>query len=253
MSDLLLQKFRDQYRNSPTYMGHVELGTAAGGGGSRPVFATLEDGSVVFAKRAMDPNGVPEGAHEFMAARLGEMLGVYVPPVAFWRAPDGILYSLSLRAFRQPLTLQDANLAAEDWVGLEPLFSASWVFHTWIADTDHQGHPGNMILDSNSPIGQPQLACIDHAFSLSKSWHAGYPAAAPVANYYIHPDRMRREVVAAHVEKVQSILDDDCKSLLSLIPSDFLPDQLASVIFECLARRRAEIGAAFYPITRQLP
>jgi hypothetical protein len=47
-------------------------------------------------------------------------------------------------------------------------FAAARVFHTWIGDHDHAGHPGNVVVDLNSSEDRPGVAFIDHAYSMSR-------------------------------------------------------------------------------------
>ena len=246
--------FRLAWQASPIYSGPLEILGAAGGGGSRPSrVRLLPSGVIAFAKPAFNASGIPEGAHEFIASELAYLCGVTVPPVGFWKSASGEPYALSIRAFQEPITWGAALplLGPSDLAALRSTFSASCVFHTWINDVDHNGHPGNLVVDARSPTGQPAVSFIDHAFALTYAWsEAAAPAAMP-PQYYANPLELVAEEVARAVERVQSISRETCKSLILRIPADFLPAARADAILDCLQRRAGELPSAFAAVLRR--
>jgi len=239
--------FRAQWRSSPIFSGPVEVIGPAGGGGSRPSRVRLPDrGCSAFAKKAFSSVGVPEAAHEFLASELGNILNVPVPPVGFWWNNDEP-YALSIRAFPEPITWGESlpNLTPADHQSLYPVFSRSCVFHTWIADVDHFGHPGNLAVDARSPPGGVRISFIDHAFAFTHSQRTADAPAAMPPHYYMAMTDMQRAAIAATIERVNDISRDDCKALISRVPADFLPQAVASMILDCLMRRAKELTLAF--------
>lgn len=247
--------FRADWQACSLYSGDVEVLGDAGGGGSRPSRVRLKPANIIaFAKPAFSRGGVPEGAHEFIASELSHMMtGVTVPPVGFWKTPTGELFALSIRAFQEPITWGDAlpALTADDHVALRPVFSASCVFHTWINDVDHNGHPGNLIVDAKGSPGNPKVAFIDHAFALTHQWSDGSPPAAMPPHYYAQADDFVAKEVAATIERVHSISREARKSLILRIPTEFLPAATADAILNCLERRANELTSAFAAVLRR--
>jgi hypothetical protein len=111
------------------------------------------------------------------ASKLAYLIGVPVPPVGFWHDLKANSYALSIRAFHESVHWGDALFIDADREALITIFSASAVFHTRIADANHDGHLQNVVVDPNSPAGAPEVAFIDHAMSLGAAWHSGLPIA----------------------------------------------------------------------------
>ena len=120
-----------------------------------------------------------------------------------------------------------------------------WVCHTWIYDTDHYGHPGNIMVDARSSVGNPRIAFIDHAFSMGASWNPdSAPAQAPDA-YYLPVGAFPKTTVSTLVKSVQNASEEAVNGLISCVPSDFLNTDRASLVRQCLVRRQGELERAF--------
>lgn len=134
------RQLRAAWRSSCIYDGPVEIIALAGGGGSRPHQVRLGGGCMAYAKRAFNASGVPEGANEFIASEIALRLEVPVPPVGFWTDPGDVRHAISVRAFAEPITWGEVlpQLTVPLPSTLIETFAKAWVFHTWIADSDHR-------------------------------------------------------------------------------------------------------------------
>jgi hypothetical protein len=146
------------------------LGPAIGTGEAGSFHISSADGRRGACKPAFGANSLPRAAHEKIAADLAFQLKLSVPACCLWTDPQtGSRYSISAWAFAQALMWRDvvARLSATFKKNAAPAFSAARVFHTWIADTDHYGNDGNVIVDMAKGEDAPGIAYIDHAYSMS--------------------------------------------------------------------------------------
>jgi hypothetical protein len=239
-------EFRERWRSRPIHDGQVEfLGDSGGFGSSPQRVRLLPGGCVAFAKRALNSAGEPEGAHEYIASELANLIGVSVPPVGFWHDNTGNAFVLSIRAFRETVHWNEVRVTAVDQEALRPIFSASAVFHTWIADVDHSAHPENLVVDPGFPEGHPRVSFIDHAQSLTAVWRKGDPPATPPEEYYIGIDGYLRESVLDAIQRANGVSERVRESMISRVPVSLLPAAKAATILECLRCRASELRAAF--------
>jgi hypothetical protein len=116
MWDAKAEEYRTRWNADSIFAGSIDVLGPAPGGESASLRVMLEGRCLAFAKPSLHPDGSPRAAHEYLAFRLGDAVGVRVPPVAFWRRPDGAQYSLSVRAFPESVTWHDAQagMTADD-------------------------------------------------------------------------------------------------------------------------------------------
>jgi hypothetical protein len=239
-------EFRERWRTRPIHDGQVEiLGYSSSHGSSAQRVRLLPSGCIAFAKRASNDDRRSDGAHEYVAAELANFLGVSVPPVGFWYNTGGRAFVLSIRAFREMARWDEVDLTAADHEALRPIFSASAVLHTWIAEADHTANPGNLIVDAGSPAGNPRVSFIDHSLSLTAVWTSGHPPASLPEQYYIRPEAILRESVSSTIDKVHGVSERVLESMISRIPESLLPPPKGKTVLECLRRRAGELRAAF--------
>jgi hypothetical protein len=254
MWDAIAEEYRTRWKADPIFAGSIDVLGPAPGGESASLRVMLEGRCLAFAKPSLHPDGTPRAAHEFLAFRLGDAVGVRVPPVAFWRRPDGAQYSLSVRAFPESVTWHDAQagLTADDRESLALDFCGGLVLHTWIDDGDHHGHGGNVVLDARAAPRQLHAAFIDHAFALSWRWSRGSKPATVVQPYYLPLGSLPQAEVAARLESVLGLSVGMIHSFVSLVPPDFLTPDRASRVIDCLDQRRTELSAAFGAVREAL-
>jgi len=163
--DNVRREFRDKWKSNPIYDGVVEFIGDSRGQGSSPKRVRLgTQGHPAFAKLAISAASEPEGAHEYVASELAYLIDVSVPPVGFWFDDTGNKFVLSVRAYREMAHWDEVQISDADRQALLPLFSASAVFHTWIADVDHCGHPDNLMIDAASADGDPRVSLLTTLF-----------------------------------------------------------------------------------------
>jgi hypothetical protein len=134
------------------------LGAAIGRGEAGSYHATSDKGCRAACKPAIHANGTPRGAHELIASNLARELHLPVPAVCLWiHSGTGALFAISAWAFAQALTWGEiaTRLSATFMQNAAATFSAARVFHTWIGDADHNGNPGNVIVDVTSTDSHP--------------------------------------------------------------------------------------------------
>ncbi len=205
----------------------------------------LPSGCIGYAKRAVTATGVTEGAHEYIAAELAFLIGVPVPPVGFCHDNAGHHFSLSIRAFDEALHWGEIPLSEAEHEYLRPVFSASAVLHAWIGDVDHAAHPQNLMIDAKSHEGQPRVAFIDHAMSLTAAWKMGDEAASLPQEYYIEPDKFLRESISGTLQKIRGVSQRVLESTISRVPQAYASTAKRTAILECLRCRAKELQAAF--------
>lgn len=237
------RSYRARWAASPIYSSSVRVIGAAGGAGSRPNRVMLDDNIIAFAKPAFDSNGVPEGAHEFIASRLAEMMGIPVPPVGFWIDTAGSPAALSIRAFPESRPLQEVHsgMTPADHASMQSVLLAGYVFHSWIHDPDR--HFGNVIVDSRSPEGRIQIAFIDHAWALTRTW-SDNSAPATLNQHYQGLDMAGVNVaqLSAIIDRISKISDDAINDILYQIPEAFLREPHRSLVRRCITRRARELA-----------
>jgi hypothetical protein len=224
------------------------------GNGSGCFQVRLAEGCVAYAKQATNGHDrvTPDAAHEYIAAELADMVGVYVPPTRLSRADDGALFALSVRAYPEAVTWGEVvnHFTPVQAQSLFPQLSAMWVFHAWIGDLDHQGpHPFNMMVNARlSADGSAEVAAIDHARSLSYDRSPEAMSVRPPSPYYIPLASVSHSVVAAQIDRVHSITKESCNSLISRVPPSFLKPERGRFILAGLESRASKLREVFQSI-----
>lgn len=232
------------------------LSGQVGDGVSGSFWATRSDGIQAVAKPAYQQGVVPNAAHERIAAELAYRIGVPVPPVQLWDAQQGRgLFAVSAFPFRQPLTWRQAQgiLTPTFRQNALPMLATGYVFHAWIADTDHANHDGNLLVDAECTEDAPGVSFIDHAYSLSVGWQPGSAACQPLSTYYAAPSALPPSVIADTVGRIQAVTDQEIAAIVDAVPVAYLPTVTAQIIKQCLSQRRQELPAAFGIATGATP
>lgn len=200
-----------------------------------------------FAKPALEKPGMPAGAHEKISADLAFQVGVPVPGVVLWdRAEDGAQFCVSMNAFRQSFRWrQVANRVSDEFhFRCRDVFALGAVFHTWIGDTDHNGHPDNVLVDGAS-IENPRLAFIDHAHSLSRSWAVRKEPVKRLSAYYCPLDDLPRNALIDAVDRVLQVNEEQVARIVDRIPEGYLEARRRELVISNLVGRREQLGALF--------
>ena len=124
-------------------------------------------------------------------------------------------------------------------------FSAARVFHSWIGDTDHNGNPGNVVVDVTSTDARPGVAFIDHAFSMSHdaAFQARPLVALPVS--YVPAALLDVAATRGMVSAINGFDANFIESAVRRIPETFLPTDRGKAIIQGLLKRRGELSGAF--------
>jgi hypothetical protein len=224
------------------------LGPAIGTGEAGSFHITSAEGRRGACKPAFGANSVPRAAHEKIAADLAFQVKLSVPPCSLWREPhSGSLYSISNWAFPQAMMWRDVapKLSATFKKNAAPPFSAARVFHTWIADTDHNGNDGNVIVDVTKGEDFPGIAFIDHAYSMSIGPDFATAPVQPLGFHYIPQDHFDADATAKMVRYINDLEATMIESIVRRLPLEFLPPDRAEVIIKGLLKRRPELAGAF--------
>ena len=205
-------------------------------------WASRIDGIRAVAKPAVSTSGEVRGAHEKIASELALLCGVPVPPVQLWTdTSTGERYSLSAAAFPQALTWAQAqpSMNAEFRRNLIPVLTAGYVFHSWIDDRDHGGHPENLLVNAGSSEEDPAIAIIDHAFSMTHGWKSGIPIFRLLDTYYFSSVAERAvDVMDAMVSQIEAIDEGTILHIVNRVPTDYLDDRLKNLIISGLQSRK---------------
>jgi len=124
------------------------------------------------------------------------------------------------------------------------IFAVGFVFHNWIGDGDHGGHPGNLMVDIDSPDNNPGLAFIDHAFSMSQGWTAGSAPIQIIGAYYCPMDQMPKNAMVDAIARLRDATSGRIEEIVRRIPPDFLSKERADIIIKNLIERRELLPAA---------
>jgi hypothetical protein len=242
------EQVADEWAAQPQTAEKWKLVGPIGVGESGSFHAAAENGRRGVCKAAFHGGGAPRAAHERIASCLARSLQLPVPPVCLWRDPaTSQLYSISAWAFAQALTWGEiaTRLSAVFMQNVAATFSAARVFHTWIGDTDHNGNPGNVVVDVGSTDARPGVAFIDHAFSMS--YTAGFDTAAPAAVpvSYIPAALMDAAATRQMVKSINGLEANFIEDTVGQVPDPFLPADRRSAIIRGLLKRRVELATAF--------
>lgn len=224
------------------------LGSPIGTGESGSYHVTSAAGRRGACKPAFASDTTARAAHEKIAADLAHSLKLSVPACCLWTdQATGKQYSISMWAFSQADTWGQVlpTLSRTFLTNAAPAFAAARVFHTWIADHDHAGHGGNVVVDLTSSEDKPGVAFIDHAFSLSRVPGFDSHPVAPLAIHYIPPDLEDRGAIQQMCQYINDLEDTMIEGIVRRVPAEFLPLDKADVIIKGLLRRRQELPQAF--------
>lgn len=182
-------------------------------------------------------------AHERLAFDLACLVPLPVSPVVLWRADHPNLYkrgrSISCWSFPQAMkwsvALTQGLISNDMKKAAAPIFAAMRVFHTLIGDTDRKGD--HVFVDLNGSDNEPQLAFIDHAYSLSYGMRANWP---PCGHYLpeIPEDHAVMRETAAEYGKID---DGRYAELVNRMPRSYLPDAAAQHILAGLLARKGNL------------
>ena len=193
---------------------------------SRLLSCVSDKGCRAACKPAFGANGTARGAHERIASDLARGLLLPVPPVCLWTNPaTQDLFAISAWAFGQALTWGEVatRLSAVFMQNVAATFSAMRVFHSWIGDADHNGNPGNVVVDLASTDARPGVAFIDHAFSMS---HNGAFQTQPLAALplsYIPAPLLDAGATRDMVNAINGLDANFVEDTVRHIPDTFLP------------------------------
>lgn len=156
--------------------------------------------------------------HEKLASDLAYDLNLPVPPVHVLKSPLGTEYpawlAISHIPFPQPRPLGDwqaVGMPEAYWHRCQPVATAMRVFYTWIHDTDHGGHPQN-VLFGDPGMSQYELAFIDHSLSLLHTGAVRTELAPPVHSLFANDDQ---DVVRMIVDRIEAIRQSRLEYLVS--------------------------------------
>jgi hypothetical protein len=220
------EKIADGWSAQPVTADQWTLGRNIGRGEAGSFHAASDKGCRAACKPAFHGNGTPRAAHERIASDLARALHLPVPAVCLWTNPASReLFALSAWAFAQALTWGEiaTRLSAVFMQNAAATFSAARVFHTWIGDTDHNGNPGNVVVDLASSDSSPGIAFIDHAFSMSyDAQFQTRPLTALPVSYIppaLHDAGAARDMATAINDLDSKLIEDTVRR----VPGPFLP------------------------------
>ncbi|MFY9657261.1 MAG: hypothetical protein WAK01_11865 [Methylocystis sp.] len=220
-----------------------------GSGESGSFEVVRSDGMRGYAKPAFQAGtNVPRAAHEKIAADLGFKLKIPIPPSVLWKDGANGLFSISLSAFRQPITWQQAMpiITQKFFDNASTILAAGLVLHSWIGDSDHNNHPGNIVVDAECSEDVPSIAFIDHAFSMSHSWNCANHTVTRISPYYfIGTSTPLQSHFEAAVRRIEVLADADIEEVVRRIPDLYLEESRANIIVENLIQRRADLVRCF--------
>jgi hypothetical protein len=223
------------------------LGLPIGTGEAGSFYISSADGRRGACKPAFG-NNVHRAAHEKIAADLAFNLKLSVPACCLWTdSKSGNRYSISNWAFSQAMMWRDVSAKLSDTYkrNAGPAFSAARVFHSWIADTDHNGNDGNVVVDTTRGEESPGIAFIDHAYSMSMNPNFDTAPLQALAHYYIPPAAFDADATAKMVKYINGLEAKMIEDIVRRVPADFLPPDRAEVIITGLLKRRSELPGAF--------
>ncbi len=221
---------------------------------SAPFGVKDKDGFRGKAKPGFIKPDVSRAAHEKIASDLAALLDLPIPPVTLFRIPEPVPPDHRTKQPGDPFVCVSAWAfpSCDEWrihasviteqekaSTIVPL-SAVWVFESWISADDRDY--GKHILVS--PTGKPPLriACVDYAFSLSKSWQAG--RAAPGAVPWKMPFEVAKRdaaTVAAMAARIEKLEVPAIEGIVKRVGAEWLPPPKGELILKNLLQRREGI------------
>jgi hypothetical protein len=194
-------------------------------------------------------DGVCRAAHEKIASDLAYDLKLPIPPVVLWDLGDAApahnrdrYVGISLWSFPQPLPWQQvvANLTDDHKSEASQVMSAMVVFETWVSCEDRK--PDHVLAYAGNPESKLQLAFIDYAFSMSKSWNAeNHPAGATAP--YLPPLPKDVDSMRTMNTRILNLADGRINTVVGRVPVEYLPDDKKKLIISNLISRKQRLAA----------
>lgn len=240
------EKIAEAWAGQPHSLHQWILGVSIGRGEAGSYHANADGAGRAAAKPGFDARGTPRAAHEKIACDLAKALHLPVPAVCLWEH-QGRQFAVSKWAFVQALTWGEiaTRLSPTFMQNVAPTFSAARVFHSWIGDSDHNGNPGNVIVDADSTETSPGIAFIDHAFSMSHGPDFGSRPLIACPISYIQAASYVPDAARGMVNAINGLEANFIQNTVERIPAQFLPQDRGKAIIEGLLKRRGELAAVF--------
>jgi hypothetical protein len=196
---------------------------------------------------------VSRAAHEKIASDLAALLDLPVPPVTLYELPGPLPACVHTKLAGDPHICVSAwafsscdawskhasVITEEEKASTIIPLSAIWVFDSWVSAIDR--HYGKHILVS--PTGTPPLkiACVDYAFSLSRSWAPG--ASLGAAGWEMPFEVAKRDAptVEATANRIAATQNDVIEGIVNRIGTGWLPADRSTLILKNLRERRDRI------------
>ena len=202
--------------------------------------ARRSDGTVGLAKPGRKSNdSTARAAHEKIASDLAYHLGLPVPPVILWdRCRDDVSVrhvSISAWAFSPALTWPEvqAALTPDQRLQVARCASAMMAFESWISADDRKAD--HLLLNAVEPDGHVQLAFIDYAYSMSKSWQ-GSEAAKGHASSFLPLDR-NEEALHEVADRIVGFDKALIEHIVSRVPGHYVSEKQRDVVLSNLVSR----------------
>jgi hypothetical protein len=164
-------------------------------------------------------------------------LALPVAPVTLWnRGPqangDCQYVAISAVPFSQPREWGKINgdptlssLTESIRKRMSPVISAMCVFDAWLHNTDHDNHPGNLLVSVDPDETLPlRLAYIDYAYSMTHSWPNDEWGAAACPPPYDRHVAVDMNVIKDTAGRVQAMPEATIREVVERIPSEFVND-----------------------------
>lgn len=252
--------WRSQFETTETWTLRPDLGSLTGAASSYWVSSV----STVGVAKPLRPGPIPFAAIEKIASDLAFDLGLPVPPVTLWdRTPqsngDCQYVAISAVPFSQPREWgkirDDPSLAGiVDGIRqkLSATASAMCVFDAWVHNTDHNNHPGNLLISlGTDPAETLHVAYIDYAHSLAHSWPANEWAGLYCPQVYDPQVQVDRGAMSATIGRIRDLSEANVRDVVERLPDHFVASaQKLNIINGLVDRQRRlnDILNVHYPV-----
>jgi len=196
---------------------------------------------------------VSRAAHEKIASDLAALLDLPVPPVTLFKITGELPPDPQSKAAGDPFVSISAWAfpSCDEWrvhasviteeekaSAIIPL-SAVWVFDCWISAED-RSYTKHILV---APSGKPPLkiACVDYAFSLSRSWSSGGPCGA--SNWEMPFEVAKRDASSVKfvADKISGISNSAIEEIVKRVEPGWLLEERRALILKNLPERRDRI------------
>ncbi len=216
------------------------------------------------ANAHQDAAEVSRAAREKIAADLAYDLGLPVPPVQLTyreNPPPGCETAVAVSLIMYPAqhaweTIRDIPVnqapiglaVAQAMSNCSPMF----VFDTWVAQTDHNDHPHNIVWGYDpKTLSDSRIIFLDFAFSMgcrgeweNGGWRtitkAGFPAK--MLNH------LNSDSVLETIHKISDLNDTQIQEVIMRIPKSHLDEEQKEYIYQGLIGRKPLLYQAFSDI-----